>query len=818
MTPRNPGTPRLVLLYGLLALLSFPTFETILAGPRGLGYNLDVFDLAGGVPRIGATISEWTRYGLSWWDPYFGAGNDILAQHSIAPFAPDVALGFLLGPFLAYAITAWLMAAVAGIGMHLFLRDVLRLPFVACLVGSLVFLFGFWHYIYGFGALGVPLGLWLADRAIRPAPRRWLAVAGWIGFDAFLLYASLSQVVLISGLLQLAWLLFATLDGPRPIVRLGWWVAAWAGSVALNGPVLLAQLTYLPMSERAAWNLADIYDAQPLHAIANTLSLYSGVPFGLQVAAGIGGSADRYGTFFPGVVGLVLLVIGVFVVARRPVDRRTVTIVALLALIPLIDLVSVLATPIQQDFGFLRSFQLVRIRHLMPFAIAATVAVGAATIGSETGRGWLRSIVATRRIRAIGLGAAIGLVVGLQVVLAAIRLSRAVRRPSGLATSDIGWLLALASILVGIVVVAVSVPALRRGGRLGTTVVAVALVLFASDRILFAHGERLSSGALGSYEQEIAMTPGQAFILSQGPPEQNRVLTIGDAGDRMGAVGLFQADGYQPIHPLGFHDLFGALIAPQLAADPALYRYFWSWGVRAYSFGSVIDPEVADLLGVRWIYVHGAPGPGDAYIERFRDCDVVVYENPDPLPQAFIATAVATQPTRAGLVDAIGRASRDQLAATAWILGDDAASFGPNLPLGGSSGQGQAAGGGQSRPAQITAFTPDHIELSVPDGPAGVLVLTDTFGPGWQATVDGAATPVAPVDLAFRGVALAAGPHAVVLRYVPVATYLGLVLAALAAVATVGGALVVRRADRRRQSVAFGYAPGDHEPIRTEER
>jgi Protein of unknown function (DUF6044)/Bacterial membrane protein YfhO len=818
MTPRNPGTPRLVLLYGLLPLLSFPTLETILAGPRGLGYNLDVFDLAGGVPRIGATIDEWTRYGLSWWDPYFGAGNDILAQHSIAPFAPDVALGFLLGPFLGYAITAWLMAAVAGIGMHLFLRDVLRLPFVACLVGALVFLFGFWHYIYGFGALGVPLGLWLADRAVRPAPRRWLAVVGWIGFDAFLLYASLSQVVLISGLLQLGWLLFATPDGPRPIVRLGWWVAAWAGSLALNGPVLLAQLTYLPISERAAWNLADIYDAQPLHAIANTLSLYSGVPFGLQVAAGIGGSADRYGTFFPGVVGLVLLLIGVLVAAQRPIDRRTIAIVALLGLIPLIDLVSVLATPIQQDLGFLRSFQLVRIRHLMPFAIAATVAIGAATVFGETGRNWLRSTLASRRIRSIGLAGPIGIVVGLQVVLATLRLSRAFRRPSGLATSDIGWLLALVSILVGIVVVALAVVALRRRGRMGTTVLAVVFVLFVSDRVLFAHGERLSSGALGTYEQEIAMTSGQAFILAQGAPEQNRVLTIGDAGDRMGAVGLFQADGYQPIHPLGFHDLFGALIAPQLAADPALYRYFWSWGVRAYSFGSVIDPEVADLLGVRWIYVHGAPGPGDGYLERFREGDVVVYGNPDPLPRAFVATAVATRPTRAGLVDAIGRASRDELDVTAWILGDDAPSFGPNLPQGGSVGQVPAADGGQSRAAQMAAYTPDRVEVSVPDGPAGVLVVTDTFGPGWQASVDGAATPVAPVDLAFRGVALPAGPHAVVLRYVPVATYVGLVLAALAAVATIGGAIVIRRADRRRQGVAFGYAAGDHEPIRTEER
>jgi hypothetical protein len=461
-------------------------------------------------------------------------------------------------------------------------------------------------------------------------------------------------------------------------------------------------------------------------------------------------------------------------------------------------------TPYQQDLGLLRSFQLVRIRHVMPFALAATVAIGAGALSGGGGRAWLRSTIATRRIRAIGLGGAIGLVIGSQVVLAALRLWRAFRRANGLGTADIGWLLALASIVVGILVVAIALRGLRRDSRVGGTMVAIAIVLFAADRVLFAHGERLSSGALGTYEGSIAMTSGQAFILAQGAPEANRVLTIGDAGDRMGAVGLFQADGYQAIYPLGFHDLFGTLIAPQLAADPGLYRYFWSWGVRAYSFGPVFDPEIADLLGVRWVYVRGGASLGAGYVERFRDGGVVVYENPDPLPRAFVAPAVAEQTTRAGMVDALGRASRDQLAGTAWILHDDVASFGADLAAGSSAAQ-DAAGGGQSREAEMTVYTPDRIELSVPDGPAGVLVVTDTLGPGWQASVDGAVTPVGAVDLAFRGVALAGGPHSVVLRYVPLATYLGLVLAALAAVATSAGALAVRRIDRRRFGLGSGH-------------
>ena len=399
----------------------------------------------------------------------------------------------------------------------------------------------------------------------------------------------------------------------------------------------------------------------------------------------------------------------------------------------------------------------------------------------------------SRRIGVIAIGIVVVAVIGWQVVLAVLRLYRAFRRPTGLATSDVGWLLALAALVLGIVAIAIVTRAVMRRGRLGTTVLAVVLVLFAAERILFAHGERLASGALGTYQDAIARTPGQAFILGQGVPEQNRVLTLGDAGDRMGAVGLLQADGYQAIYQLGVHDLFGALIAPQLADEPGLYRYFWSWGVRAYAFGSKLDPEVADLFGIRWIYARDAALPGDGYVERFRDGDVVVYENPDALPRAFVTATVAERATRTELVDAIGAASRDELAGTAWFLAGEHPAGAPHADS-------------STRPADIADYAPDRVDVSIPDGPAGVLVLTDAYGPGWVATVDDVATPVAPVDLAFRGVVVPAGHHHVVFRYVPIATYIGLVLAVLAAAAAVGGALLVRRRDRRRGEPAFGYA------------
>jgi len=63
-----------------------------------------------------------------------------------------------------------------------------------------------------------------------------------------------------------------------------------------------------------------------------------------------------------------------------------------------------------------------------------------------------------------------------------------------------------------------------------------------SEKMLFGTDAPLLDPAfvLGTYQDAIAITPGQAFILGQGPPEQNRVLTIGDAGDRIARGGLGQ--------------------------------------------------------------------------------------------------------------------------------------------------------------------------------------------------------------------------------------------------------------------------------------
>jgi len=70
-----------------------------------------------------------------------------------------------------------------------------------------------------------------------------------------------------------------------------------------------------------------------------------------------------------------------------------------------------------------------------------------------------------------------------------------------------------------------------------------------------------------------------------------------------------------------------------------------------------------------------------------------------------------------------------------------------------------------------------HTERTNP----GVLVLADTWYPGWRATVNGRSVPIVPVDGLFRGVALEEGEHEVTFEYRPLSLRIGMTITVLSA-------------------------------------
>jgi hypothetical protein len=93
--------------------------------------------------------------------------------------------------------------------------------------------------------------------------------------------------------------------------------------------------------------------------------------------------------------------------------------------------------------------------------------------------------------------------------------------------------------------------------------------------------------------------------------------------------------------------------------------------------------------------------------------------------------------------------------------------------------------GGALEHVQILEDISEQVTLDVVAAAPALLVLTDTFYPGWEATVDGEPAPIVRADHAFRGVRLAAGRHRVVFRYQPASVRRGATVSAVAALVVI---------------------------------
>jgi len=75
--------------------------------------------------------------------------------------------------------------------------------------------------------------------------------------------------------------------------------------------------------------------------------------------------------------------------------------------------------------------------------------------------------------------------------------------------------------------------------------------------------------------------------------------------------------------------------------------------------------------------------------------------------------------------------------------------------------------------ARIVTYEPERVVVETDSPAAGILVLTDTYAPGWQAQVSGQPTEVYIADYAFRAVRVPAGQHRVEFVYEPVSFAVG---------------------------------------------
>ena len=69
--------------------------------------------------------------------------------------------------------------------------------------------------------------------------------------------------------------------------------------------------------------------------------------------------------------------------------------------------------------------------------------------------------------------------------------------------------------------------------------------------------------------------------------------------------------------------------------------------------------------------------------------------------------------------------------------------------------------------AVITAYEPNRLTYDVNSGKGGVLVFSEIYYPGWNATVDGEPVELGRVDYVLRAMNVKPGRHEVVLSFFP---------------------------------------------------
>jgi hypothetical protein len=75
--------------------------------------------------------------------------------------------------------------------------------------------------------------------------------------------------------------------------------------------------------------------------------------------------------------------------------------------------------------------------------------------------------------------------------------------------------------------------------------------------------------------------------------------------------------------------------------------------------------------------------------------------------------------------------------------------------------------------AEIVGYEPERVEIATDSPRDGYLVLSDTYRPGWSASVDGDSAPILRAQTALRAVPVPSGKHRVLFLYRPASLRLG---------------------------------------------
>lgn len=707
------------------------------------------------------------------WNPYSFCGTPFLANLQSALLYPPNLLFLLTGARHGFGVSAILHLTLGGWLMYWFLMR-LGLRATAALFGALVFAFnGFTVTWLEYPTLSLWVLMWLPgvllcyQQALSCPRSAWPGLAA--GLVAFQLLGGHLQIAAYALLALLLYAAVATAAPGRP-----WRSRLLAASLAL-GPLAtgmcLAAGQLLPTLELAAHSGrvahtagAALSTAFPLtHLVLYCVPNFFGNPVDYNYWGNYQHPAINFfeTACYVGIPTLVLAAVGL--------RRWRLPYVSFFALLTALAVLAAVGSPVYLALyhlvpGFKELAGLGRILCLAAFGLAGLAAVGVDELQSR------------REARSAGPGVVVVGVAAVSLVVA----SWYVFEPAigELGPSFASYLMAQVAAFVLLLVASLVLTELRARMRLGASVfAALALVLLVGD--LFWFGLRFN--------------PHTDSHLAYPETELLRWLRARAGHDRVTSLASDGMDWMPHNSPMIFRlrDIHGS----------DSLRVKWSFELVSPPDGSQAhypppDSPLLGELGVRYLLTRREPGEGWRLV---RDDDTPVYERLSWKPRAWLTRSVRVVADE-DMLDTLRHH-----APLTWAGVSD-----PRVAAQLSPGEVAPSPDGTER-VEFWRDGEDVVALLVRARAPSVLVLTDSYYPGWRAWVNGQQTPIYRVNYAFRGLRVPAGESHVVMRYEPASFQVGMFLS-LAGLALVAGWLArfsgrgPRRRGRGRSSSA--RAPG----------
>jgi hypothetical protein len=264
----------------------------------------------------------------------------------------------------------------------------------------------------------------------------------------------------------------------------------------------------------------------------------------------------------------------------------------------------------------------------------------------------------------------------------------------------------------------------------------------------------------------------------------NRVWGYGNAFIEKNIAQYFQlysTDGYGFLSPKWYGELLatiqsdGKLTESLRRSDTDLFE---ASEKEALGKGNPYRLRLMSLLGVKYI-LETKKGPDKEHKlieERFPESIFTlayedetwrIWEYKNALPRAFLATQVKVIDNKQKMIDFLYDPNIDLKKTVIVQTGSEFIK---------AMNEENAGKGEDLKEVKIIRYEPNTVLLSVESERKGMVFLSDTYYPGWKATVDGKQTEILQVDYAFRGIPVEKGNHSIEMSYKPISVVLGLVV------------------------------------------